>query len=145
MRGICATSPAGRSHHVRRRGGSTRATGITASVTATVEVRRDPIPSAGTAWVDASALPGRTYEYVARDVFRDFRGEFESGNSNEASVATPAVGPGEASLPGDPMRLDAAAGSALQVAYGRAPCASDHVVYWRGRGAGSFFLLRPRR
>lgn len=86
---------------------------------------------AAMAWEDGTTQAGRTYVYLVRDVFSDFRGTAESADSNEATVAIPGGNvPQEASPAGTPLLASRGSGTAVEVTYAPAACASDHVVVW---------------
>lgn len=91
------------------------------------------LPVAQLTYVDESAEPGLSYAYVARDVFADFREDFESGDSPEAAIDVPggSTTPLEASpRAGAAMLVSRGVADALLVSYQPAGCASDHTVYW---------------
>lgn len=90
----------------------------------------DGLPPTATHWTDATAVPGTAYEYLARDLFADFREVFSSADSNLASIATPATRPEEASPPGSPLLVRPGGGTLVEVSYSPAPCASGHTAYW---------------
>lgn len=83
-----------------------------------------------TTWTDESVTPGPTYYYVARDVFADFRGAAESPDSNQASASIPSSSPGEASRAGSEMVASRDAGTAVEMIYSPASCATDHAAVW---------------
>ncbi len=93
-------------------------------------VRVSPdLPVTATTWTDTTAAGATSYAYVARDVFSDFAGEHESADSNEAPVTTPGR-PGEAGEGAGALRAARGAGTRVDLTFGAAPCATDHVAYW---------------
>lgn len=89
-------------------------------------------------WSDETTEPGRSYVYVARDVMTDLDRSYESGDSPEAQIDVPAGGttPLEASGPEDaPLLVARGDGTALDLSYAPAGCASDHTAYWELRSA----------
>lgn len=90
----------------------------------------DSLPVSQLLWTDGSANPGSSYFYVARDVFSDFLGGYESADSNEARVDASPTAPQEASPVGAPLLATRAAGTTIQLHYTPGACATDHVVYW---------------